>query len=130
MHDIFIYPLPTTSPSYIIEHSFTPSSDLLHYLKKFILRSKIRLNPLPTSYDIYSVWGSAGGPEERTWKMGNGGSGEPHWSVEGGSAGEGLKEGEVGVWDLRGGVGGEGMGRRVLVPTGSARVFDLLPVWW
>lgn len=51
--------------------------------------------------------------------MGSGGASESHWDWEGGVRDLGLRDNEVGCWDLR--AGWPHMGRQLLVPKGEKR---------
>lgn len=138
MHDVFIFHQPSTD-TYWIDHSAdasasTPSSPntkaLFDEMKRYVLRSKVKLKYATEEYDVWSVFGT---PEDesdmakRWWKFGSGGAAEPQWEFQDDAWKEiqrGLREGEVGCWDLRGGWGQMGMGRRLLVKKGETPLFS------
>ncbi|KAJ9117597.1 hypothetical protein QFC22_004447 [Naganishia vaughanmartiniae] len=101
-------------------------------MKRYVLRSKVKLKYATEEYDVWSVFGTpaadeAAGLAKRWWKFGSGGAAEPQWEFETGAwaeVGRGLREGEVGCWDLRGGWGQMGMGRRLLVKKGEMPLFS------
>jgi hypothetical protein len=135
MHDVFIFHQPSTD-TYWIDHSTeasasTPSTPntkaLYEEIKRYVLRSKVKLKYATEEYDVWSVWGTPANEAQsatRWWKFGSGGAAEPQWEFQDEAWKEvqrGLREGEVGCWDLRGGWGQEGMGRRLLVKKGETR---------
>ncbi|EIW73166.1 mitochondrial protein [Tremella mesenterica] len=124
LHTTFIIPLSSsTIPTYLITHQ-SPSTHphpLTTLLPPFKLRSRVRFRDVSSEWDVFSAWGSKEDmeghkPLER-WKFGSGGAAERGWIWEGGVKDLGLKEGEVGCWDLRAGWGS--MGKRVLIPKGD-----------
>lgn len=135
MHDVFIFHQPATD-TYWIDHSTeasasTPSTPntkaLYEEIKRYVLRSKVKLKYATEEYDVWSVWGTPANETQsatRWWKFGSGGAAEPQWEFQDEAWKEvqrGLREGEVGCWDFRGGWGQEGMGRRLLVKKGERR---------
>jgi hypothetical protein len=112
-----------SSTSYLIDYPLSLEGEdhpapLRQYLKKFILRSKVRVNEASERYDVWQAWGEDV-EAERTWKFGSGGSAEPHWDTRGRKVD--VAEGEVGCWDLRAGAGKDGLGKRILVAKGQKR---------
>lgn len=135
MHDVFIFHQPSTD-TYWIDHSTdasastvsTPNTKALYEeIKRYVLRSKVKLKYATEEYDVWSVYGTPANETQsaaRWWKFGSGGAAEPQWEFQDEAWKEvqrGLREGEVGCWDLRGGWGQEGMGRRLLVKKGESR---------
>ncbi|GHJ85105.1 hypothetical protein NliqN6_1507 [Naganishia liquefaciens] len=137
MHDVFIFHQPATD-TYWIDHSAdasastdsTPNTKALYEeIKRYVLRSKVKLKYATEEYDVWSVYGTPANDSavaKRWWKFGSGGAAEPQWEFQEEAWKEiqrGLREGEVGCWDLRGGWGQEGMGRRLLVKKGETPLF-------
>lgn len=63
LHDIFIYPAApaSTGPAFLIDHPAVSSTDLHKYLKRHILRSKVKLikpaaNSAPASPAVMAAW--------------------------------------------------------------------------
>ncbi|TFK28801.1 mitochondrial protein [Coprinopsis marcescibilis] len=127
LYDVFIWtdPNPTSKkgPSYLIEYSPPLSSNedlppLLAYLKRHVLRSKVKVRDLSGEYDVWAAWGSEKDKiweTPRTWAWARSGSVEPTWdpSVEAGGSPWGTTPGVI--HDRR----GVGMGRRLLVRSGE-----------
>ena len=85
----------------------------------------MRIKDVSDQWECWSAWGddihNQAGPS-RIWRIGSGGAAESSWKWnEGNSADVGLREGEIGCWDLRAGFGIEGMGRQLLIPRGKKR---------
>ncbi|KAG2013729.1 mitochondrial protein [Coprinopsis cinerea AmutBmut pab1-1] len=122
LYDVFIYtdpnPQSTKGPSYLIEYSPPPASNtdvppLLTYLKRHVLRSKVKVRDASGNYDIWAAWGSEldrKWEQKREWTWASSGAVEPVWGRE---APWGSEPGEV--LDCR----GIGMGRRLLVKQGD-----------
>ncbi|KAJ3535667.1 hypothetical protein NMY22_g6380 [Coprinellus aureogranulatus] len=123
LYDAFIYndPQPPTSkgPAYIVEYSPPPdgSTDvppLFSYLKRHVLRSKVKVRDVSDQYDIWASWGAdvdKSWETARTWSWARSGCVEPVW-------GEGAH-----LWGTEAGVirdrRGVGLGRRLLVQKGE-----------
>ncbi|KAG8962576.1 ccr4 associated factor [Tulasnella sp. 419] len=147
MYDIFIYPLkipnamPSNQSGYIIEYDPRVSEtsegeeakapSLLSLLKRYILRSKVRISDVSSHLDLWSVWGSDQ-PDlfkrhASSWRWARSGAVEPiyqkdavtaHDAVEGlnwlvGSSG--IQDEAVWMVDRR----APGLGARVLLPKGE-----------
>ncbi|SCZ92120.1 BZ3501_MvSof-1269-A2-R1_Chr2-1g04256 [Microbotryum saponariae] len=59
LHDLFIYPSPTPSPSstYLLDHPTEVSDSFRKYLKRHILRSKVKLAPTAsTAEQVQVAW--------------------------------------------------------------------------
>lgn len=122
LHTAFVF--PRSKNSYLITHESPEDhpTPLASHFPPFKLRSKVRIKDVTNQWDAWSAWGSdlQGGPSPiRTWKMGSGGASESHWDWEGGVRDLGLRDNEVGCWDLR--AGWPHMGRQLLVPKGEKR---------
>lgn len=108
---------------------------LLKHLKRYVLRSKIKLRDVTEEYDTWSVLDSSSGQQRdqgkdawhgptKRWKMGSGGAAEVTWDMGEESVGHlGLENEQVGSWDLRAGWGQGSMGKRLLVRKGDRRKF-------
>ncbi|KAF9534855.1 Aminomethyltransferase folate-binding domain-containing protein [Crepidotus variabilis] len=118
MYDTFLY---TTAGGYILEYDakaleHSPEvTPLLSYLKRHVLRSKVKIRPVTEEYDVWSSWGSSQDHEWETprhWHFEQSGSIEPIWPEDGlwpwGST-------ECVIHDRR----GVGMGRRLLARKGD-----------
>lgn len=125
LHDAFVhsYTSPEGKKGYLIEYDSRPSEapPLLTTLKRYVLRSKVRLRDVSTEYDVWAAWGSE---HEKTWETARewanarSGVAEPVW-----------KHGDGYEWPW-GSVGGAlrdrravGMGHRVVVRKGDKREF-------
>lgn len=51
-------------------------------LKRYVLRSKVKLRDVSDEYDVWAAWGSDVGAEERKWIWARSGAVEPDWSKE------------------------------------------------
>ncbi|TEB30196.1 Aminomethyltransferase folate-binding domain-containing protein [Coprinellus micaceus] len=123
LYDAFIYndPEPSNSngPAYIVEYSPPPegSTDippLLSYLKRHVLRSKVKVRDASDRYDIWASWGGDADKSwetPRAWSWARSGCVEPAWGEELHPWGT-----EAGVIRDRRGVG---LGRRFLVQKGD-----------
>ena len=88
MHDVFIYPKKNarSHDGYFIEYDSRPSEapPLLPSLKRYILRSKVKIEDVSGEYDVWSVWGSEktrSWESLRTWSFARSGAIEPVWSA-------------------------------------------------
>lgn len=116
MYDVFLY---ATTNGYFLEYDSRASDapSLLSYLKRHVLRSKVKIKNVTEEYDIWAAWGS---PEDsrwetiRQWKWAKSGAIEPiwngtnHWPW-------GTQEGII--YDRR----AVGMGSRFIVKKGTHR---------
>jgi len=119
LYDVFIYThtTPSGSPGYLIEYDSRASSQstagpLLQMLKRYVLRSKVKLRDVSNEYDVWAAWGSDVGMETRKWNWARSGAVEPDWSGENEWAWGTQKER---VRDRR----AVGMGTRMLVRKGD-----------
>ena len=119
MYDVFLY---SSKTGYLLEFDSRPSEapPLLSYLKRHVLRSKVKIHDVTDEYDIWASWGS---PKDKSWETtrkwewatsGSGGV-EPSWNH--------CKEWPWGtdeniIYDRR----AVGMGRRLLVRKGETRM--------
>ncbi|EIN10687.1 Aminomethyltransferase folate-binding domain-containing protein [Punctularia strigosozonata HHB-11173 SS5] len=121
MYDVFIYTRtdPTGKPSYLIEYDARESEapPLLPMLKRYVLRSKVKIRDVTEEYDVWSAWGSeqsdSHAPEpKKKWSWAPSGAVEPVWD-----ASEEWPWGheDLALNDAR----APGMGRRQLVTKGE-----------
>lgn len=122
LHTVFCVPVPNEPNSYLISSDANHPLPLHKLLPPFRLRAKVRIKDVSEAWDVYSAWGSEASPAPQdVWRFGNGGAAERLWSWDEGRTSLGLKEGEVGTWDLRAGWGAGGMGKLVFIPKGQSR---------
>ncbi|ORX95627.1 Aminomethyltransferase folate-binding domain-containing protein [Basidiobolus meristosporus CBS 931.73] len=60
LYDAFVYPKPQgtdTSPMFLIECSAEATRDLMRHIKKYILRSKVKIQDVSEEYHVWSLWG-------------------------------------------------------------------------
>ncbi|KAK9695322.1 ccr4 associated factor [Basidiobolus ranarum] len=61
LYDAFIYPknqgLDFSSPKYLIECSSEVAKDLLKHIKKYVLRSKVKIQDVSQEYNVWNLWG-------------------------------------------------------------------------
>ena len=125
MYDVFLY---STKAGYFLEFDSRASeaSPLLSYLKRHVLRSKVKVRDVTEEYDIWAAWGSSNDntwETTRKWEWATSGSGavEPSWNDHN-EWPWGTDENSIN--DRR----ALGMGRRLLVRKGERRTqsFSLL----
>jgi len=121
LYDVFIYAHTTSDgkPSYLIEYDSRASTDaaapsLLPMLKRYVLRSKVKLRDVSDEYEIWAAWGDSKTEMGRKWSWAGSGAVEPDWNGES-EWPWGMEE--RGVRDRR----AVGMGRRMLVRKGERR---------
>lgn len=118
MYDTFLY---ATSDGFILEYDSKASSpdgpSLLPYLKRHILRSKVKVRSVTEEYDVWASWNSSkdhSWETPRQWQFERSGSIEPVWPQD-----------EACLWGSTEGIIHDrravGMGRRLLVRKGDAR---------
>jgi len=123
MYDVFLYTTPKND-GYLLEYDTRTSSHpdvppLPSYLKRHVLRSKVKISDVTEEYDIWSSWGSERDSEfelPRKWIWERSGAVEPDWKHE-----------TLWPWGTMNGViydrRGVGMGRRLLVRKGERREY-------
>jgi len=119
MYDVFLY---STKAGYLLELDSRASeaSPLLSYLKRHVLRSKVKIRNVTDEYDIWAAWGSPNDKSWETirkWEWASSGSGcvEPSWN-----------DSKDWPWGTNGNTINDrravGMGRRLLVRKGERRM--------
>jgi folate-binding Fe-S cluster repair protein YgfZ len=132
LYDIFIYThtTPDGKPTYLIEYDSRSSTEaaappLLSMLKRYVLRSKVKLRDVSEEYDVWATWGSQTESEmkteisQRKWSWARSGAVEPDWS------GESEWPWGVEEWKLKD-RRAVGMGSRILVKKGDKREWESL----
>jgi hypothetical protein len=126
LYDVFLYNSPTPSlpspgPTYLIEYDPTPSEapTLISLLKRYVLRSKVRIRDVSDEWNIWAAWGSEGAAEAREWNWARSGAVEPVWRTS--EWPWGMENGTI--LDRR----APGMGKRMIIRKGETRelVFSL-----
>ncbi|KAG6855128.1 hypothetical protein C0991_006057 [Blastosporella zonata] len=106
--------LARRKPSYLLDYDPRPSDapPLISLLKRYVLRSKVKIRDVSEQYDVWAAWGNSAIPEpERQWTWARSGAVEPKWDQEEwpwGSKDESILDRRA-----------PGMGRRFLVRKGS-----------
>jgi transferase CAF17, mitochondrial len=101
----------------MIEFDSRPSSapPLLDLLKRYVLRSKVKVKDVSDQWDVWAAWGTEARPDDRRWRWSGSGAVEPVWPPDvwpwGGS------QDTCSLLDRR----AQGMGKRLLVPKGDTR---------
>ncbi|EGO01973.1 hypothetical protein SERLA73DRAFT_151007 [Serpula lacrymans var. lacrymans S7.3] len=114
LHDVFLYtqPAPLGKSAFLIEHDSSPSEtpQLVTLLKRYVLRSKVKIRDVSEEYDVWAAWGSeAGDKVAKQFNWAPSGSAEPVLDLEAGKWPWGLDHGVIRDWRA------VGMGRRMLV---------------
>ncbi|KAI5124731.1 hypothetical protein M0805_005367 [Coniferiporia weirii] len=122
VHDAFVYPKKNAKghDGYLIEYDSRPSEapSLLPSLKRFVLRSKVRLEDVTDQYDVWSTWGSENAhiwEHPRQWTFARSGVIEPRWNL---SEHWPWSDGDGGRLSLRDNRA-PGMGKRILTTKGD-----------
>ncbi|KAG9317538.1 mitochondrial protein [Chiua virens] len=131
-HDVFLFTAPASpSPTYFIEHDPSPSESptLLTLLKRFVLRSKVRIRDVTPEWDVWAAWGEPESADtKRAWHWAASGAVEPVWPNT-------QADTQPSPWGTEHHVlldrRAPGMGRRLLVRKGDrpqdASTHDVLP---
>ncbi|OBZ76304.1 putative transferase CAF17, mitochondrial [Grifola frondosa] len=89
LYDVFLYGYtdPAGVDGYLIEYDASPSEapPFLPMLKRYVLRSKVKLRDLSNDYDVWASWGSErekSWETERVWNHARSGAIEPVWNPE------------------------------------------------
>ncbi|KIL70120.1 hypothetical protein M378DRAFT_156176 [Amanita muscaria Koide BX008] len=90
LYDVFLYTNTddvTSQQGYLVEYDSRPSDapSLLPMLKKYVLRSKVRIRDVTEQYDVWASWGSPlDCPRDtfaREWRWAPSGAVEPVWNT-------------------------------------------------
>ncbi|KAH0840006.1 hypothetical protein J3R83DRAFT_968 [Lanmaoa asiatica] len=115
LHDVFLFTSPASpSPTYLIDHDPSPSESppLLSLLKRFVLRSKVRIRDVTQEWDVWAAWGGPSQAQQRSWHWAASGAVEPVW-----------RDSLASPWGTEHGVildhRAPGMGRRLLIRKGD-----------
>ncbi|KAG6872797.1 hypothetical protein C0995_006526 [Termitomyces sp. Mi166 len=116
LYDVFLYTSSDTTgkPIYLLDYDPRPSDapGLITLLKRYVLRSKVKIRDLSEEYDVWASWGNSAIPEmTRGWSWSHSGVIQPSW--EGSEWSWGNKN--ESVLDRR----APGMGKRFLVKKGA-----------
>ncbi|TDL29336.1 Aminomethyltransferase folate-binding domain-containing protein [Rickenella mellea] len=86
LYDVFVYNKknPKGQDGYFIEYDPRPSEapPILPFLKRYILRSKVKIEDVSNEYDVWAAWGSereSNWETERHWNPARSGVVEPVW---------------------------------------------------
>lgn len=122
LYDIFLY---TTSDSagkgnYLLEYDPHPSEapPMLSLLKRYVLRSKVKIRDVSEQYDVWAAWGHSHPEPPRQWTWARSGVVEPKWDASEWPWGTKHES----ILDRR----AVGMGRRFLVRKGDLRAHFVL----
>ncbi|KAF8165407.1 hypothetical protein B0H34DRAFT_237704 [Crassisporium funariophilum] len=114
MYDIFLY---ATTTGYLLEYDSRASeaTPLLSYLKRHVLRSKVKMRNVTEEYDLWAAWGS---PKDHVWET------KRHWNWAHSGAVEPVwNDTNEWQWGTAEGIINDrravGMGRRILVKKGD-----------
>jgi folate-binding Fe-S cluster repair protein YgfZ len=121
LYDVFLYTKtdPVTGQrNYLLEYDSRPSeaTPMLSLLKRYVLRSKVRIRDVSEEYDVWAAWGDsepARWETPRRWNWAGSGAVEPKWDLT--EWPWGTKDETI--LDKR----AMGMGRRLLVRKGDRR---------
>lgn len=123
LYDAFIYSYtsPEGKKGYLLEYDSRPSEapPLFAMLKRYVLRSKVKLRDVTDEYDVWAAWGSnaeMSWETSRDWNSARSGVVEPVWNNENGSQWPWGRE--PGVLQDRRAIG---MGHRLIVRKGDRR---------
>ncbi|GJJ11334.1 hypothetical protein Clacol_005566 [Clathrus columnatus] len=86
LYDAFVYRHPSNDDGYLIEFDSRPSQapPLLSLLKRYILRSKVKITDVSDEWDVWAAWGDGNNNEvsDRKWRWSRSGAVEPLWESE------------------------------------------------
>ena len=100
----------------MIEFDSRPSSapPLLNMLKRYVLRSKVKVQDVSDQWDVWGAWGAETGPCDKKWQFSTSGAMEPVWPPDVWPWGS---QDPLSILDRR----AYGMGKRLLVRKGDMR---------
>ncbi|KAF8076317.1 Aminomethyltransferase folate-binding domain-containing protein [Lyophyllum atratum] len=115
LYDIFLYTSSDAAGkrSYLLDYDPRPSEapPLMTLLKRYVLRSKVKIREVSEQYDVWAAWGNSTPEPQRQWTWARSGVVEPKWNAH--EWPWGLKD--ESILDRR----AVGMGRRFLVRKGT-----------
>jgi folate-binding Fe-S cluster repair protein YgfZ len=126
LYDIMVYPyFPADGkPGYILEYDSRPAeSPLFETLKRFVLRSKVKIRNMTDEYSVWAQWDSSKTeqPQEKEWRFSESSRvAEPTWPNTTQSPWA-LDSRSLSLRDMR----APAMGTRLLVRGGDRREFAL-----
>lgn len=89
LYDVFVYanPSPDGRRGHLIEFDSRSSEapPLLSMLKRYVLRSKVKISDVSDQYDVWAAWGSdieKSWENERHWTVARSGAAEPVWDAD------------------------------------------------
>jgi folate-binding Fe-S cluster repair protein YgfZ len=59
LHDTFIYSSSELAPTYLIDHNRSSSSALAAFMKRYVLRSKVKMGDLSKEKELWAAWGES-----------------------------------------------------------------------
>ncbi|KAH7100661.1 Aminomethyltransferase folate-binding domain-containing protein [Auriculariales sp. MPI-PUGE-AT-0066] len=113
--EAFVHPHPTDPTGFLIEHDTRESEapTLAALLKRYVLRSKVKVTPVADEWDVWAAWNDAPVPISRRWRWARSGCIEPVFS----NASPWTSTQPSRLLDIRGG----GLGTRILVRKNDTR---------
>lgn len=120
LYDAFVYRQPSSHAAeegYMIEFDSRPSSapSLIELLKRYVLRSKVKVKDVSEQWDVWAAWGTETVPDDRKWLWSRSGAVEPVWAPD--ACPWGDSQDTFSILDRR----AHGMGKRILVRKGDTR---------
>ncbi|GLB33738.1 putative aminomethyltransferase folate-binding domain-containing protein [Lyophyllum shimeji] len=115
LYDVFLYTSTDSAGKrgYLLDYDPRPSEapPLLPLLKRYVLRSKVKIRDVSEQYSVWAAWGNSTPEPPREWSWARSGVVEPRWKAD--EWPWGRKE--ESILDRR----AVGMGRRFLVQQGT-----------
>ena len=85
LYDVFLYTTsdPAGKSSYLLEYDSRPSEapPLISLLKRYLLRSKVKIRDVSNEYDVWAVWGDSLEKPPRQWTWNMNGVVQPKWDA-------------------------------------------------
>ncbi|KAF8592562.1 Aminomethyltransferase folate-binding domain-containing protein [Ramaria rubella] len=87
LYDTFVYRQPSSQgheDGFVIEYDSRPSAapSLISLLKRYVLRSKVKVKDVSEQWDVWGIWGTETEPDDRKWRWSRSGAVEPTWGSE------------------------------------------------
>lgn len=123
LYDVFLFTStrPGGKRGYLLDYDARPSDapPLLEYLKRHVLRSRVKIRDVSNEYNVWASWGLGAKDHnwetKRQWNWSRSGAIEPVWDIDAADWPWGIQDGVI--LDRR----VPGMGRRLLVRNGDKR---------